>query len=572
MRLDQASMQKTEGEAKGFFGRIGTLGKVALGGAAVFVGAQIFDAVGERIKSATDSTLALGRAADGLHAATGLSIGDSARLVASANALDIPTRTLSTSLKTLSSQYVGAEGTSKKARASFKELGITQKDLNATHGNTQKLLELVSEHLDKTKGSAEKTAAAAALLGRGWLQLNPLLGHGGENLRQLNDYAEKLGITLDKNTSKHTDQAELAMAKWHLTQQAVQLFIVNKLVPAFLDFTNWFEKKGLPDLKDMDKWFKKNILPTLKEVGDKINKDVLPALKDVGGAVGGFVKHNPDLAAAAVSFAAIAGAAAKLHDSALGRGVGLLLKLTGLKGIKLPGIGGKLESSTATMAVGEMTVGTLIAKTMVGGGGGGGGGGALSTAEKDAGKGATELTILERIKEFFTGSRDKPAGGAATLAGFATRSPVGSAVGLGLLANALFIAPSKADNTPLKKLEATDEALDPHERPEPDRATVDHPVAVRRPERWTQELGARHERASADEGLDGAEHRSGRAGRPGAVQADGLTGAADQGLPGDERSALQAGDPPAGDQGDRVQPRLPRQAGEEGRGRQVGLR
>ena len=68
-------------------------------------------------------------------------------------------------------------------------------------------------------------------------------------MRQLNDYAGKLGITFDKNTSKHTDQAELALAKWHLTQQAVQLFIVNKLVPAFLDFTNWFEKKGLPALK-----------------------------------------------------------------------------------------------------------------------------------------------------------------------------------------------------------------------------------------------------------------------------------------------------------------------------------
>ena len=130
MRLDQASMQKTEGEAKGFFGRIGTAGKLALGGAAVFVGAQIFDAIGEQIKSATDSTLALGRAADTLHQTAGLSQVDAAHLVASANALDIPTRTLGVSLKQLSAQYVGAESGSKKARGAFKELGITQKELN----------------------------------------------------------------------------------------------------------------------------------------------------------------------------------------------------------------------------------------------------------------------------------------------------------------------------------------------------------------------------------------------------------------------------------------------------------
>ena len=153
-------------------------------------------------------------------------------------------------------------------------------------------------------------------------------------------------------------------------------------------------------------------------------KDVIDPIKTVTGWVVNFAKANPDLAKAAISFGLIAGAAVKLKDSALGRGVSALLNLTKLTGVKLPGVGGGAAGpTTATMRVGVMEVGEMVVGKGVGGVGGAGGvgglgGGAVSTAEAEAETAAT-TGLRGKVAGALKGALGR-AGTGLAIAGFGT--------------------------------------------------------------------------------------------------------------------------------------------------------
>ena len=260
----QAHASRIGGIVKGALAAVGTVGAV------------------EYLKSATDGVNQLFESSMKLHAIAGLSRTDAIQWTAVTQAMGINSQKLTVAFKTLDTQFTQAQAGSTKSIQAFKDLGISQDDLNKTGGDSAKIFDLVNEHLAKMPPSARKTADEFKLLGRGTAALNPLLADGGEEFRKLQKFADSLGITLNQNTTKNIEAARDAQFKFKIAMEAAQLFVVNKLIPAFLDVGKW------------------------------LSKNVVPPLKAAGGAVADFVKHNPELAKIAATAAVLGAAFSKL--------------------------------------------------------------------------------------------------------------------------------------------------------------------------------------------------------------------------------------------------------------------
>lgn len=226
--VDQTSIRQTEGKVKDHVSRVGTLLKGAVAGIGAFGVAQL-------AKEAIQSTSQLYESAQKLHGITGMSLNSAGQLAAVTKAMDINSRAVGMTFKTLATQFQAAQGGSKSAQASFRALGITQADLQRTGGDMNKIFQLVVQRLHDTAPGAARTAAEFKLLGRGAQALTPILADGGDELRKLTKFAADLGINLG-NSKKNLETARDAQFKFNLVIQAGQLLIVNKIVPAISKF------------------------------------------------------------------------------------------------------------------------------------------------------------------------------------------------------------------------------------------------------------------------------------------------------------------------------------------------
>ena len=247
VNVDQKTLDDNERKIKSSSDRIGNLIKGALafgaaGAAAAFV------------KSSVSAVTTLYESSMKLHMLTGMNLNQAGQWVAVTSAMGISSQKLTASFKILDTQFTSAMGGSKAAMANFKALGITQDELNATGGDTAKIFELVNQHLATTAPSAAKTTAEFKLLGRGAAALTPILQDGGKEFDKLVKFAGSLGINLG-NTAKGLEQARDAQFKWNIAVQAAQLFVVNKLIPAFMDIGKWLNQNVIPPVRDVVHWF-----------------------------------------------------------------------------------------------------------------------------------------------------------------------------------------------------------------------------------------------------------------------------------------------------------------------------
>jgi hypothetical protein len=136
--------------------------------ASVGIGGALYAA-----KGAISATEDLAKNTIGLHNATGLSIKSSSEWGAVAQSRGVETTKLAQSFAILSTHVRDAEGGSKKQIETFKTLGVTQGQLNATGGDLNKVLFLLADKFHNMPGSVNKVATAKALLGRQWQTLLP---------------------------------------------------------------------------------------------------------------------------------------------------------------------------------------------------------------------------------------------------------------------------------------------------------------------------------------------------------------------------------------------------------------
>ncbi len=139
---------------------------------------------------------------------------------------------VSTGLRTLAVRASDANNGLEESVREFKALGVEIKDDNNQLKSIDQLLFEVAEGLSKMENSTQRAASAQKLLGRGGLELLPVLTSGKEGLEQFRIEAERLGKIVGTDTAKAASILDDRMVDLQASVQGIQLALVSTLGPA----------------------------------------------------------------------------------------------------------------------------------------------------------------------------------------------------------------------------------------------------------------------------------------------------------------------------------------------------
>lgn len=173
--------QKLRGSVKGIAGPLAGIAAATLG----IAGA----------KAAVSTTEDLAKQVSLLRQQFGLSAQAAGEYAASATALKIDSAALAQGFTLLSKSADAASKGGKKQAAAFEAVGVSQEMLK--RGNVEEIFKASAEGLAKMGKTTDKTAASAAIFGKGFLKLRPLIKGGAAGIDELAEKSRKYGAVLD---------------------------------------------------------------------------------------------------------------------------------------------------------------------------------------------------------------------------------------------------------------------------------------------------------------------------------------------------------------------------------------
>jgi hypothetical protein len=193
-------------------------------------------------KSAVETTQNLANASFTLSRNLGLTTKQASRWASVAQTRDISTKQLNASFTTLTQKLVDARSGTDEAMESFEALGITQRDLDKDGKSFNKTLFTVADALENAKGGAERQAAAAALLGRGYQTLVPILGQGSDALREQLALGDKYGSTMGKTAVAAQMKLTASLRESQRAWQGLQVTFASAITPALQTANKEFQR------------------------------------------------------------------------------------------------------------------------------------------------------------------------------------------------------------------------------------------------------------------------------------------------------------------------------------------
>ena len=193
-------------------------------------------------KSAVTTTQDLAKTTAGLNRNLGLSTKQASRWGVVAKARDIDAKALTMSFTTLSRRITDAAKGSDTAVDSFKDIGVTQRDLKKTGGDFNQQLLVIANAFGEAEGGAVRQQAAQKLLGRGYQTLLPLFAEGAEGLKEQQAWADKYGATLGGKTVKEQMALVNAQRESKVAMLGLQVSFTEALTPALEVANRQFQK------------------------------------------------------------------------------------------------------------------------------------------------------------------------------------------------------------------------------------------------------------------------------------------------------------------------------------------
>jgi hypothetical protein len=284
--------------ATALIGSVGTLA-VIMGARAIIEGADRMGHWAEQMKVAAS--------------ASAMSVQDFTALVGVLKESGVKAESAESSLRHLAVTMGTALATpTSQAAEAFHVLGITQEQLNQTHGNAAKVLDLLADAYNRTADSANKSRAFEILLGRSFQELIPILEGGSQKLEAFKQHIEDMGGALTEqgvakltDTSKAIDDlanrihddAIAAFEAWGPTIQAVVGFL-GTLLDVALKVTTAIgsvTSAVVNSISDLDRW-----LGLSKQAENQaLRTSVITALGPLGPLVAGFLPGAEEPPAAA---------------------------------------------------------------------------------------------------------------------------------------------------------------------------------------------------------------------------------------------------------------------------------
>lgn len=133
---------------------------------------------------------------------------------------------------TLSTKMVEAGRKGGTALTPFHQLGISQEEVAKGAHDFEWGLLRVAKALGEEEGGAKRSAAAKAVLGKGFSTLLPLFSEGTKGLKEQLHWADKYGVTLSGSTTDGLMEMVQAQRENKVAMLGLQLSLTKALMPA----------------------------------------------------------------------------------------------------------------------------------------------------------------------------------------------------------------------------------------------------------------------------------------------------------------------------------------------------
>lgn len=184
------------------------------------------------IESSIHASEELGKTTSALTRNFGLQNNVASRWGAVAQAREIDSKALSMTFGTLSTKMVEAGRKGGTLLTPFHQLGISQEEATKGAHDFEWGLLRVAKALGEEEGSARRSAAAKALLGKSGAALLPLFSEGTKGLQEQLHWADKYGVTLSGSTTNGLMEMVQAQRENKVAMLGLQLSLTKALMPA----------------------------------------------------------------------------------------------------------------------------------------------------------------------------------------------------------------------------------------------------------------------------------------------------------------------------------------------------
>jgi hypothetical protein len=201
-----------------------------LGKTVAVVGASVVAAAGTLFGFAK-MTAAAGNEAAKMAQKIGIGVERLQELQFAAKLADVDAHSFANSLRFLNRNMVEAADGNRTTAFQFARLGVKIKDSNGKLLSTDNVLTQLADRFSRMPDGPQKTAAAMDLLGRSGADLIPLLNGGSKNLAELSARARELGVVLDADTAKASEEFNDALTEMFAALTGIRNIVGAKLIP-----------------------------------------------------------------------------------------------------------------------------------------------------------------------------------------------------------------------------------------------------------------------------------------------------------------------------------------------------
>lgn len=184
------------------------------------------------IKSSIQATEDLALATSGLTRNFGFSTNVASRWAAVIHGRSVEPKALTMAFASLSTKMTEAGRKGGTLLTPFHQLGLTQADAAKGAKDFEWGLLRVAKALGEEEGSARRSTAAKALLGKGFQTLTPLFSEGVEGLKEQLEWADKYGVTLNTTTKDGLMEMVMAQRENKVAMLGLQVSVTKALMPA----------------------------------------------------------------------------------------------------------------------------------------------------------------------------------------------------------------------------------------------------------------------------------------------------------------------------------------------------
>lgn len=226
IRKDMDDVQKTVGGAMAKVDKAVGAAKAALGG---LVAGLSVGAFAGWIRGAINAADEMGK----LSQKTGVAVKDIAGLELAYQQAGLGADVMKTSIGKLSVQMVDNGKT-------LQALGVSAKGADGALLSTKEVLYSVADRFAVMENGAQKTALAIELFGKSGADMIPLLNGGSAALREMDEMARKLGLTMDEQTAANAEKFNDTLDLVAMGSQGVARGIAAELLPTLSSLAGSF--------------------------------------------------------------------------------------------------------------------------------------------------------------------------------------------------------------------------------------------------------------------------------------------------------------------------------------------